>query len=233
MKLSLITISSLIVLASAITQAEAADLPSKAVAPAAPVVVAPVFTWTGFYVGGELGWGQTRNKYTPGASVAGATTVVALPTLSKDGVLGGLFAGYNYQINQIVIGGELDGSFLIVGKERYTAVSGDQITAHTEWTGSARARLGYAVDHRSLAPAVSPLPRRSRPSPAPAIHTALAAIRAGAGRSARASNTPSPAIGSLALNTATRSTRATPTRIQLASTTSASWASSRSSARTR
>lgn len=147
MKLSLITISSLIVLASAITQAEAADLPSKAVAPAAPVVVAPVFTWTGFYVGGELGWGQTRNKYTPGASVAGATTVVALPTLSKDGVLGGLFAGYNYQINQIVIGGELDGSFLIVGKERYTAVTGDQITAHTEWTGSARARLGYAVDH--------------------------------------------------------------------------------------
>ena len=78
--------------------------------------------------------GTDANKFTPGASVAGATTVVALPTLSKDGVLGGLFAGYNYQVGQLVMGAEVDGSFLIVGKERFTAATGDQITAHTEWT---------------------------------------------------------------------------------------------------
>lgn len=126
--------------------AAAADLPSRNTAPFAPVL-APVFTWTGFYVGAELGWGQSRLELSPGAAIGGAAAVTSLPTLEKNGLAGGLLAGYNYQIGQIVLGAELDGEFLVTGKSRYSAVTGDFITASTDWVGSARARLGYAFDH--------------------------------------------------------------------------------------
>jgi len=125
--------------------AQAADLPTQP-EPVAPVAIVPPFTWTGFYVGAQLGWGQTSTDYTAGAQAPDATDVVRLPTISKNGFMGGLFAGYNYQINQFVLGAEVDGNFLIAGKERYTAATGDAITAHTDWLGSARLRAGYAFD---------------------------------------------------------------------------------------
>lgn len=125
--------------------ASAADLPSRTTAPVAPVLP-PVFSWTGFYVGAEMGWAQTRNELTAGATRLGAAAVAALPTLSKDGFGAGLVAGYNYQFGQFVIGAEVDAQALVTGKERYTALTGDYITAHTNWVGSARARLGYSFD---------------------------------------------------------------------------------------
>jgi len=130
------------------TPALAADLAPQPVEPVAPVI--PPFTWTGFYLGAQLGWGETSTEYKAGAATADATSVVVLPTITKNGVMGGLFAGYNYQINQFVLGAEVDGDFLIVGKERYAAATGDFITAHTTWLGSARLRVGYAIDRLLL-----------------------------------------------------------------------------------
>ena len=49
----------------------AADLPAR-MEPVAPVPYVPAFSWTGFYVGGELGWIQTNPKYTTGALLLGA-----------------------------------------------------------------------------------------------------------------------------------------------------------------
>ena len=58
---------------------------------AAPVQVQPISDWTGFYVGGQLGYGEA----------SGADEDVS-------GGLGGLHAGYLYDLGQWVIGGELD-----------------------------------------------------------------------------------------------------------------------------
>ncbi len=124
--------------------AQAADLPSRRIEPFVPLP--PAFTWTGFYVGAHAGWAQTRTELTPGAVIAGRIAVASLPSLEKNGVTAGLLVGYNYQIGQIVLGGEIDGAALITGKQRYTGLTGDFITAHTNWVGSARLRVGYAFD---------------------------------------------------------------------------------------
>lgn len=123
--------------------AQAADLPSRIDPPYAP---APAFTWTGFYLGGQAGWAQTKTELTPGAAIGGAAGVVSLPSLNRDGGTVGVLAGYNHQIGQLVLGGEIDVSALITGEQRYTALTGDFITAHTNWVGSARMRVGYAFD---------------------------------------------------------------------------------------
>lgn len=60
-------------------------------APEAPAYVAPVGEWTGFYLGGQAGYGS--------ADVPGA---------DYDGGLAGLHAGYMHDIGNWVIGGELD-----------------------------------------------------------------------------------------------------------------------------
>ncbi|MGO4405222.1 outer membrane protein [Bosea sp. RAF48] len=124
--------------------AQAADLPSRRIEPAIPMP--PAFTWTGFYVGAQAGWAQTRTELTAGAAIAGRAAVASLPSLNRNGAALGLMAGYNYQIGQLVLGGEIDGAALITGKQRYTALTGDFITAHTNWVGSARLRVGYAFD---------------------------------------------------------------------------------------
>lgn len=60
---------------------------------AAPVQVQPVSDWSGFYVGGQLGYGE--------ASTSPAT-------LDLDGGFAGVHAGYMHDFGQWVLGGELD-----------------------------------------------------------------------------------------------------------------------------
>jgi outer membrane immunogenic protein len=122
----------------------AADLPSP-VQPVAPVAYAPSFSWTGFYVGGELGWIGTNPEYTAGAVLLGTPFVVSAAT-GKDGISYGVLAGYNYQVGNVVLGIEGDFEGWTVGKIRYTAITGDFLTAHSKWGGSVRGRLGYAAD---------------------------------------------------------------------------------------
>jgi outer membrane immunogenic protein len=86
-----------------IAPATAADLPLKA-----PPYIPPV-TWTGFYVGGNLGysWGHSNASGAltdPGSGLANSGT----GSFHPDGVIGGGQIGYNYQINNWVIGLETD-----------------------------------------------------------------------------------------------------------------------------
>ena len=43
--------------------ASAADMAARPYTKAPPPVVAPIYDWTGFYIGGNGGWGQSRNCF--------------------------------------------------------------------------------------------------------------------------------------------------------------------------
>src|SRR5258707_1333499 len=129
-------------------RALAADLLPR-MEPVAPVAHVPAFSWTGFYLGGELGWIQTDPKYTTGALLLGAPFIVTSGS-DKNGLTYGIMAGYNYQVGQLVVGVEADFQGWTVGEIRYTAVTGDFLTAHSKWGGTIRGRLGYAADRALL-----------------------------------------------------------------------------------
>src|SRR5262245_35321904 len=87
--------------------AQAADMPVRVPAPIAP----PPFSWTGWYVGANVGfgWGHADTTFTPLPSAAGFVNL-APTTLSPDpnGVIGGGQIGYNWQLNRWVFGLEAD-----------------------------------------------------------------------------------------------------------------------------
>jgi outer membrane immunogenic protein len=123
----------------------AADIPSQMEQPA-PAAYVPVFSWTGFYIGGELGWLRTDPNFSTAALLLGTPFFVTSGS-NKNGLTYGILGGYNYQIGQLVLGAEGDFSGWTIGQLRYTAITGDFLTAQSKWGGSIRARLGYAVDH--------------------------------------------------------------------------------------
>jgi outer membrane immunogenic protein len=96
----------------------AADLPAQTYTKAPTVVPAPVYNWTGFYIGGNAGWAgsASNNIYNTGtdnggAGLGSALAVGAIPTsLSQgySGFIGGGQVGYNWQVGSLVYGLEAD-----------------------------------------------------------------------------------------------------------------------------
>jgi len=126
----------------------AADLPSRKYAPVAPVVVAPVFTWTGFYVGVNAGYAwntnNNHNNYVYGAPVYNTYNYYyGWGNSGNDGgFTGGGQIGYNYQIGQFVIGAAAAIQYAdLGGKNNYGY--GNQ---GMDWFGTVRARAGFAID---------------------------------------------------------------------------------------
>jgi outer membrane immunogenic protein len=91
------------------TPALAADMAVKA-PPPAPV---PVYSWTGFYIGGNVGYEHTKSDYTTSfgfgnggfteASVA-FISAVGTGSASRGGFTGGGQAGYNWQSGNYLLG---------------------------------------------------------------------------------------------------------------------------------
>ncbi|HZT26868.1 MAG TPA: outer membrane protein [Pseudolabrys sp.] len=116
----------------------AADLPRPAYK--APVYVAP-FSWTGFYVGinGGYGWGTSDWTFT-GTGVSTGNFDI------KGGLVGGTL-GYNLQTGNWVWGieGDFDASW-IKGTDTTTCVAPGCETRN-RWLATLRGRVGYAFDH--------------------------------------------------------------------------------------
>jgi outer membrane immunogenic protein len=127
----------------------------------------PVFTWTGFYLGAQLGYGwadNENNDFLPEAFVfTPAGTLVPFTggfnRGDSDGFLAGVHAGYNFQFGQFVLGveGDVEGVFaddddddpfrgvLLVDRNGQPIIYrfGDN---GLDWAGSIRARAGVAFD---------------------------------------------------------------------------------------
>src|SRR6476659_8356282 len=90
--------------------ASAADLPAKA--PPAMLAPAPVYSWTGFYFGGNVGgaWTQSDGNWIPLPSPAifGANPISG--DFNKSGVIGGVQVGYNWQFAPSWVAG-IEGDF--------------------------------------------------------------------------------------------------------------------------
>src|SRR5579872_715905 len=92
------------------TGALAADLPARApVYTKAPAYVEPVYDWTGFYIGGNLGysWGRSSDTSTI-TNGAGVILFTSADRTDLNGIVGGGQIGYNWQMANWVFGLEAD-----------------------------------------------------------------------------------------------------------------------------
>ncbi len=93
------------------TSALAADLPAKApIYTKAPVYVDPGYDWSGFYVGGNVGYSWGNSSGTQSLTDPGTGTLLnsAATKFHMDGVIGGGQIGYNWQKDKWVFGLEAD-----------------------------------------------------------------------------------------------------------------------------
>ncbi len=121
----------------------AADLPSRAPQPVY-VPPPPIFTWTGFYVGGQLGY--QWDHITKSTFNAAGAFVANEPTGTPSGIVGGAHLGYNWQTGQIVLGleGDVEGSSL---HATGTNAAGTLLsTAREPFESTIRGRIGWAWD---------------------------------------------------------------------------------------
>jgi outer membrane immunogenic protein len=123
-----------------ISAAAAADLPSRA-APAPIIAAAPIFTWTGFYVGVNAGYGWSDDDF---------DAVDFADDEDDGGFVGGAQVGYNWQFGSFVVGAEADIQYADFGREGvFNFVDEDDRLFEGEfnrsdWFGTVRARAGVA-----------------------------------------------------------------------------------------
>jgi outer membrane immunogenic protein len=123
-----------------IGSAEAADLPRPAPPPrVAPVAYAPpVYNWSGFYVGGNLGAAFAHSSWSD-------PFIGAHDTFNKRGFIGGGQVGANWQINAWVLGIEGDFDWTNLKGSTHDSL-GNRINVDTQWTSTVTGRVGAAFD---------------------------------------------------------------------------------------
>ncbi len=146
----------------------AADLPrrSPAYAPAPVLAYTTAANWTGFYAGVNAGatWSRFAQTEVIGvgaypaftaANIGAIQNAAATQSLKGTGFTGGLQLGYNWQINNVVVGVEGDingnsgGSKTATTIGLYAAPAAPNTftltqAAKNNWTGTLRGRLGYS-----------------------------------------------------------------------------------------
>lgn len=144
--------------------ANAADLFVKA-------PIAPVDSWTGFYLGANLGysWGRSNTTATFSNSTTGAVLSSSADSFNLPGVIGGVQAGYNWRRSNWLFGieGDIQASgeqgndasrfmcafaicqtgnpFFATGALPQNPVIVTSFNERLDWFGTVRARLGFVT----------------------------------------------------------------------------------------
>jgi outer membrane immunogenic protein len=138
-----------------------ADMPVKARPP--QPVAAPVYNWTGAYVGLNAGgvWADTDINYHAsdfgfsGPAGAAALNAIASGKIESSGFTAGGQIGYNHQFDRAVLGIEADLQYTDLSGSRFVswlvppALGGPVTdtfsqTMQSKWLGTVRGRLGFA-----------------------------------------------------------------------------------------
>lgn len=130
---------------------------------APPPPAATPFTWTGFYIGADIGGGATHTNATTVEipTIAGNADLQSF-ALNASGFLGGIHAGYNWQVapswligieddidwtsikasslGPLTIGGIPNGGIAGV-------TSADSLSSNLNWLASIRGRVGYTTSN--------------------------------------------------------------------------------------
>lgn len=125
----------------------------------------PVSSWTGFYLGGNVGVAQLNAKaitssVNPGPAgnrecsySPGSFSALNDCSLEAVSATAGFQGGYDWQVNNVVVGVAADWSWTnlsatnsLVGR----AISNPFVTAKVDWMASFRGRIGWAWDSQTL-----------------------------------------------------------------------------------
>ena len=171
-----------LIVSNSIERAFAADLAPHPPEPVPPAMMP--FSWSGPYIGihAGFGWGREHDNQShlfPGGAGSGATVGGGgndgggsnggngsggndgggtsggnSDHFNLNGFVGGAHAGYNYQIDQFVIGAEGDLDYSDIKGSHSGAYNGGAsprtLELKSQWQGSIRVRAGYAIDNLLL-----------------------------------------------------------------------------------
>jgi outer membrane immunogenic protein len=159
--LGVVGISALLA-AAPLSRATAADMAVKA-----PPPPAPVYSWTGFYFGGNAGWqgiagagmsSAPNDAVTAGAlglgpCIAANSCPQNYGSASGSGFIGGVQAGYNWQLQNYLVGLEADFQGVTARASTTTANGGvggflpftGAESTREDWLGTVRGRAGVFV----------------------------------------------------------------------------------------
>jgi outer membrane immunogenic protein len=132
------------------TAALAADLGARTYTKA-PAMMAAVSNWSGFYIGGNVGYGWGNGNTDISPSVNGFNMTAVTVDSQPKGIIGGGQIGYNWQWGAIVSGFEADIQGSGVKGTTRTALTNSLgpttalVGSELSWLGTLRGRFGVVV----------------------------------------------------------------------------------------
>jgi outer membrane immunogenic protein len=137
-RIGLTAVAVAVMVLASVAAAEAADIEAAA----------PLYDWSGLYVGGHVGYGAVD---TDGEFDLDSEVNNDLSDFNAEGILGGAQAGLNWQTGDWVLG--IEGDLLAVdwdSSARDLVFDPGKVTLEVDFLATVRARVGWAIDDALL-----------------------------------------------------------------------------------